>query len=400
MVGAGRCLYHGPASDVLSFFSSVGYECEEHNNPADFILDVSQGDRPAASPGSSPTSNKSIEPQHRPIDLFLNDAYLRSKAWQSIQDEIFEEKNMTHDELEKRPLPVKSRLNDMAYVCQRTLRNSFRNPSLAILQTAMAITLAVLTGVVYFDLDRSMYTGIKNRNGAIFFIVTNQVFTSLSALDLFIKERILFVHENVSGYYHVSTYFVSKVLCDILPLRTIPALGFSLIVYFLMAFQRTAEKFFIFFFCIWLTSLCSSSLCFFISASVKNFGKTFIQSIAPLAIQCIVAGVANLCAALFAVITLVFGGFLVEISSVVRVLQWIKYISIFRYGTTILFINEFTGLTFCTSANSTRCPKTGEAILTKMKFDHATGWTFGRISWPWVRFPAPFSFSRICNFDG
>jgi ATP-binding cassette subfamily G (WHITE) protein 2 len=133
--------------------------------------------------------------------------------------------------------------------------------------------LAILVGLIYLNINDTIDTGVKNRSGAIFFIVTNQVFSNLSALDLFIKERILFVHENVSGYYHVLTFFLSKIICDIIPLRTIPAIVFSIIVYFMMGFQRSVEKFFIFFFGVWITSICSSSLCFFVSATVQNFGN-------------------------------------------------------------------------------------------------------------------------------
>jgi ATP-binding cassette subfamily G (WHITE) protein 2 len=170
-------------------------------------------------------------------------------------------------------LTKKSRLNDMFYLSQRTLRNSFRNPSLVILQTCTSLLVALIIGLIYLNIDRTIDIGVKNRNGAIFFIVTNQVFSNLSALELFIKERVLFVHENVSGYYHVSTYFISKIICDILPLRTIPAIGFSIVVYFMMGFQRIVDKFFIFFFCIWILPITASSLCFLVSATVNDFGK-------------------------------------------------------------------------------------------------------------------------------
>lgn len=33
-------VYHGPADRSLGYFSAHGYECEEHDNPADFFLDV------------------------------------------------------------------------------------------------------------------------------------------------------------------------------------------------------------------------------------------------------------------------------------------------------------------------------------------------------------------------
>ena len=33
-------VYHGPAARSLGYFAAHGYECEEHDNPADFFLDV------------------------------------------------------------------------------------------------------------------------------------------------------------------------------------------------------------------------------------------------------------------------------------------------------------------------------------------------------------------------
>lgn len=41
-------------------------------------------------------------------------------------------------------------------------------------------------------------------------------------------------HENASGYYRTSAYFLSKVLVDLIPNRIVPILIFSSITYFLM----------------------------------------------------------------------------------------------------------------------------------------------------------------------
>lgn len=70
--------------------------------------------------------------------------------------------------------------------------------------------------------------------GAFFFIIMNQVFGNLSAVELFIKERAIFIHENSNGFYRVSSYFLAKIFCDILPMRLIPTLFFCAIVYFMI----------------------------------------------------------------------------------------------------------------------------------------------------------------------
>lgn len=41
-------------------------------------------------------------------------------------------------------------------------------------------------------------------------------------------------HEYISGYYRLSVYFLSKILSDILMLRTIPAVVFSCVAYFMI----------------------------------------------------------------------------------------------------------------------------------------------------------------------
>ncbi|CAF1440868.1 unnamed protein product [Adineta steineri] len=360
LVGAGRCIYHGPSADVLPFFASIGFQCEEHENPADFLLDVCQGDYQPTLSSSNILDGIDSDQQNTQIVNYLHNAYTKSTLYTAIKQQINElcpspRNSPTLTDTTPKS-PKKSRLSEIFYVSQRTLRNTFRNPALVGMQTGVSIFLGILIGLIYIQMDHSLNIGVKNRLGAIFFMVTNQVFGSLSALDLFIKERPLFKHENVSGYYHVSTYFIAKLICDIIPLRTIPAILFSAIAYFMIGFQRTVAKFFIFFFGIYITSLSASSLCFVVSASVEVYG------------------VANLTAAMFCVLTLIFSGFLVEITSVTSFLSWIKWISIFRYASNIFAINEFTGLKLCLPNDTNTCDIDGLDILKEQNIDSSTNW--------------------------
>ena len=40
LLSAGETVYHGQWSDATGYFSELGYECEERENPGDFLLDV------------------------------------------------------------------------------------------------------------------------------------------------------------------------------------------------------------------------------------------------------------------------------------------------------------------------------------------------------------------------
>lgn len=328
---------------MLPYFSSIGYECEQHDNPADFLLDVAQGDTPKVR-----TDDQEISKKHEQHALNLHNQYIKSNIYESMQQEIkaaSTPKAATPTSvMDSAPTAGKSRIAEILYVAQRTLRNVYRNPVLATMQTVVTAIFAVLVGLIYLQVDSTVDTGVRNRTGAIFFIVTNQVMANLSAIELFIKERVLFIHENASGYYHVSTYFLAKLVCDLVPLRIIPSIIFSTIVYFMIGFQKAVVKFFIFYFAIFLTSICGAAICFLLSASVQVFG------------------IANLLSAMIFVLMMVFGGFLVEVSSVIRYLNWIKWVSLFRYSMNIININEFSGLKFC-AANSTDCNIDGDFIL-------------------------------------
>ena len=41
-------------------------------------------------------------------------------------------------------------------------------------------------------------------------------------------------HENISGYYRVSVYFLSKILCDVLPQKILPSITFAAISYWMI----------------------------------------------------------------------------------------------------------------------------------------------------------------------
>ena len=333
--------------------------CEEHDNPADFLLDITQGER-----GLENFDNIQPEKRHEQSARQLNSSYLKSDIYARIQQEITaanNEKIVTiNDNVTKNS---KSRLREILYVSQRTLRNVYRNPTLVAMQTFVTTFFAILVGLIYLKVDTTCDAGIANRRGAIFFIVTNQVMSNLSAIELFLKERVLFIHENASGYYHVSTYFLAKLICDLIPLRLIPSVLFSTIVYFMIGFQQTVEKFFIFYFGIFCTTICGAAICFFFSASVQVFG------------------IANLLTAMSFVLMMVFGGFLVKLSSVVDVLSWIKWVSLFRYSINIITINEFNGLNFTMTENGPPnaskviCPDMqGLDIIHQSNIDYETDW--------------------------
>uniref|UniRef100_A0A8C1VMV8 ABC transporter domain-containing protein n=1 Tax=Cyprinus carpio TaxID=7962 RepID=A0A8C1VMV8_CYPCA len=291
----GETVYAGPAGKAMDYFQSLGYTCEAFNNPADFFLDITNGE-------------------------FFVCVYVYVCAY------------------------MKS--------CM-TMLNVVRNPQTSYAQMAMNIICALLIGLIYYQMPLSLPEALQNRIGAFFFLIINMVFGNLSAVELFINERAIFVHENSGGYYRTSVYFLSKVFVDLLPNRIVPIFIFSSICYYMMGLNPSFTAFLCFALTMSMVSLAGVSLAFLVSASVSTFAM------------------ANVLIALPFVFMMVFGGFLVNLNSMLNWLSWLKWASIFKYGLDAVTINEMKGQVFY-SVNATL---TGEMYLQSQGIDYSL-WGF------------------------
>uniref|UniRef100_A0A672PF68 ATP-binding cassette sub-family G member 2-like n=1 Tax=Sinocyclocheilus grahami TaxID=75366 RepID=A0A672PF68_SINGR len=356
----GRMVYHGLAQDALDYFSQIGYTCEPHNNPADFFLDVINGDSTAVALNNRLSILNEADKCGVGIEDRLVEEYKNSSSYKQTKSEL--ERIVQGQDYSTRP---KSRTitystsfcHQFNWVLRRTFKNLMLNPQTSFAQIGVMIFLALVVGAIFFGVEKNS-SGSQNRMGALFFITTNQCFSSVSSAELFITERKLFVHEYISGYYRVSVYFLSKILSDVLTLRTIPAIIFSCVAYFMIGLKASAEAFFIFLFSIVLVSYTATSMTLAISAD-----------------QTVVA-IANIFMTISFVFMMIFSGLLVNLPSVANWLNWLKYLSIPRYGLAALEINEFTGLTFCDPRNmsgiETQVCSTGEDFLSEQGIDYST----------------------------
>ncbi|XP_065904854.1 broad substrate specificity ATP-binding cassette transporter ABCG2-like [Dysidea avara] len=176
-------------------------------------------------------------------------------------------------------------------------------------------------------------------SGGIFFCMLCNLFAVASSLELFISERALFIHENSSGYYRVSSYFLSKFIGDLIPLRLLPIPFFSVIAYWMVGLQADAGKFFLFMLGIFGKNMAAAGLVLFIGAAVGIF--TVAQTIYTVLL----------------VFAMIFGGFFISLSSIPGWLAWLQWFSFLKYTFAILLENELenTHFTFCAVFNGTNC---------------------------------------------
>ncbi|XP_053111447.1 broad substrate specificity ATP-binding cassette transporter ABCG2-like isoform X2 [Hemicordylus capensis] len=371
LLAAGQMLYHGPTQDALEYFKSIGYECEPYNNPADFFLDVINGDSTAVALNKTNEIDTEIIDEHSSCDKTLAEKlaekYSSSTYYRDTKAELEKLSLGGQRETTFRGIAyTTSFFHQLKWVSKRTFKNLIGNPQASIAQLCVTVFLGLVVGAIFFGVTNDA-SGLQNRVGAMFFMTTNQCFSSISAIELFVVEKKIFIHEYISGYYRISAYFFSKLMADLIPMRTVPSIFFTCIVYFMLGLKPTAEAFFIMMFTLMMVSYTATSMALAIAAG-----------------QSVVA-VANLLMTISFVFMIIFSGLLVNLTSIMSWLSWLQYFSIPRYGMTAMQINEFTGLDFCNLAtngswshpNCTDVSKlqmcTGEQYLKSQGID-ATAW--------------------------
>ncbi|XP_036960043.1 broad substrate specificity ATP-binding cassette transporter ABCG2b isoform X1 [Acanthopagrus latus] len=342
----GEVVYAGAAHHALEYFTNLGYQIEPFDNPADFFMDITNGEAKLTLEAPTPVESKST----------LATMYYQSHLHKKVLEELEHVDQSVAEGAEGQDKPAEyatSFLYQMRVVCGRTVLNTLRNPQTSYAQMALNIFFAILVGLIYYQMPLTLTEGLQNRSGAFFFLIINMVFGNLSAVELFINERAIFIHENSSGYYRTSVYFLSKIFGDLVPNRIIPIFVFSAIAYYMMGLKPAFTAFLCFALTMSLVSLAGVGLAFLVSASVSSFAM------------------ANILIALPFVFMMVFGGFLVDLNGMLNWLSWLKWISIFRYGLNAAYINELTGQLF--SGNNTVIP--GEVFLQSQDIDYST-WGF------------------------
>lgn len=189
LICKGKSVYHGPALNMIDYFNTQGYLCELHDNPADFVLDVL------------------IDVSQKPKYLQkLNQAYLESEMHANIDSLL--RKQIRNDSLERfcreqQGAAARPFITEVYYISQRTLKNALRNPEILLSHTLIAIILGFLEGLVFYDMKKTNDFAIINRLIAFCCIIITQMLCTETALEPFLKERVLFIHVNFIFIYSI-----------------------------------------------------------------------------------------------------------------------------------------------------------------------------------------------------
>ncbi|KIM28831.1 hypothetical protein M408DRAFT_68953 [Serendipita vermifera MAFF 305830] len=212
-------------------------------------------------------------------------------------------------------------LTQLQVLCGREWKILKRDKSLFFAHLLFAAILGVFCGGLYFKTGITI-AGFQSRIGCLFFLGSLLSFSALSALYNLIEIRPLFLRERAGLFYSPTAWLLSRFFFDVLPLRIVPTIVVSTIVYWMAGLAPDAAHYFKFLFILVLYTFAMTLFNFLLACTFRN------------------GGIAILLSAIFNLFIMTFAGFFVHLNDIPEVLRWLQWFSLLKYCLEALAVNE------------------------------------------------------------
>ncbi|GMG59266.1 unnamed protein product [Ambrosiozyma monospora] len=243
-------------------------------------------------------------------------------------------------------------LTQLAILSSRTFKNSYRNPKLLMGHYILSLFVGLFCSYIYYDLANNI-SGFQNRLGLFFFLLTLFGFSTLTGLHSFSTERVVFIRERANNYYHPLSYYISKLVCDVIPLRLFPPIILMAIIYPLVGLNMNENKFWLSLVILVLFNLATAVEILIIGILIKEPGS------------------ATMVGVLVLLFSLLFAGLFINKETIPVAISWFENVSVFHYGYEALSVNEVNGLVLKERKYGLDISVPGAVILSTFGFDVA-----------------------------
>lgn len=393
LLSEGDLIYSGDMIKCNEFFGKNGYQCPLGYNIADYLIDITvdhkkiirvptEGQDAHATFTANPTNSEidvtqewehyavhRDEYNYQPVgkskdngdDLVqisnkLPQMFDESSLAIEIRQEIDElERNAADLDLLHHLLKKAGFFAQLSILSSRTFKNLYRNPKLLLTNYALSLLVGLFCGTLYYNVSNDI-SGFQNRLGLFFFVLALFGFSSLTGLHSFAQERIIFIRERANNYYHPATYYISKMVCDLLPLRVLPPIIMLSILYPLVGLTMDHNG--------------------FLKALVVLVLFNVAVAIEVLIVGILIrdSGTSTIVAVLILLFSLLFAGLFINSDDLKLQTKWLQWISLFHYAYEALAINEVKDLILKEKKYGLSIEVPGAVILSTFGFNVSAFW--------------------------
>jgi ABC-type multidrug transport system ATPase subunit len=230
LLSEGLVIYSGDATKMEQYFSSIGYPCPKHVNPAEYYIDLVSIDY----------SSPEIEKVCRERINNLSEAFIQSNVYyQTVQISNKIESTVKaigdkHNQIKRFKPSLKTRLFNSIKTFRtlfiRAWRQVTRDKPLNIARLASNLFSGLLFGAIYYKLSNGANT-VGDRLGLLQVAAINTAMTAvMKATTSFVTEKLIVQRERRTETYAVFPYFLSKLMAEV-PLSAFFPCLFGVIMY-------------------------------------------------------------------------------------------------------------------------------------------------------------------------
>nr|VDD18470.1 unnamed protein product [Brassica oleracea] len=326
LLGRGNLLYFGKSSEALDYFSSIGCSPLIAMNPAEFLLDLANGNindisvpselEDRVQVGNSDRESRSGKPSPSVVhEQYLVEAY-ETRVTEEEKKKLTDPVPLGEEEAKAKVLRLKrqwgaSWWEQYCILFARGLKER-RHEYFSWLRVTQVLSTAVILGLLWWRSDIRTPRGLQDQAGLLFFIaVFWGFFPVFTAIFAFPQERAMLNKERAADMYRLSAYFLARTTSD-LPLDFILPSLFLLVVYFMTGLRLSPYPFFLSMLTVFLCIIAAQGLGLAIGAILMDLKK------------------ATTLASVTVMTFMLAGGFFVK--KVPVFISWIRYLS-FNYHT-------------------------------------------------------------------
>ncbi|KAG2131009.1 ABC-2 type transporter-domain-containing protein [Suillus clintonianus] len=331
VISEGRMVFFGPAKDARRYFIDMGYEPQDRQTTADFLVSVTNPSGRCIRDGFEGKVPGTAEE--------MAAAFLASSLGQANRDSIENYRShyvgnpermdayrqsvgMEHaDTAPKSNSYTISIAMQMRAVMVRRVQIIKGDWGTVAVNLVVQIFQSIIMGTVFLKLPDAT-SGFFSRGGVLFFALFFGALSSMAEIPaLFAQRPIVLRHHKAAMYYPFIESF-AHTMVDI-PFTFVIQAVFSVILYLLVDLQRTSSQFFIFFLFVFAMTITMKAFFRMVAACFKT--ESAATSLAGVVV----------------VVVALFTGYTIPKPNIPGALRWIMYINPVRYGFEALLMNEF-----------------------------------------------------------
>ncbi|KAH8267514.1 hypothetical protein KR018_011527 [Drosophila ironensis] len=300
----GEVLYSGEQREMLASFAESGLVCPQYYNPADFALEVCSHSSTVERCESLITQNILRHSNQSNIVKLQVDE-------ETALIDVNKEASSSSDLLHLRGKEQVGFCYQLKILLFRHLRSMSRDLITVQMRVIMHVVIALLLGVVYWQIGADAAKIVSNVSCVFFIILFVFAGNAMPSILLCIQDSAVFVREYYNGWYSLWAYYLSKVLAD-LPLQLVCPTMFIGIGYFMSGQPPETSRF-----------LMCWGVCV-MTAFIGHFIGVIAGSLFPIPLAIFLVPSAT-------IPFLLFSGFFIRLNELAWFLRPICDVSFFRY---------------------------------------------------------------------